>query len=826
MSFHAIRCTVASAIALALMSTPAAVGAQGAPAADPAAQTDASSPSAKTHPAVEDESASTQLEAVTVTAQNRTQELQQVPIALAVVTDEQIAKLSATDLSQISTYVPGLVVDSFDKTQPAFTLRGISTEGFSMGIDRAVGIYVNGVYQTNGGGSLLAFNDIARVEVLKGPQGTLFGRNTAAGAISIVTNQPGLDLEANARVRVGEDGMRYFDGLLNVPMSESLGLRVSVLDNRSDGWLRDAGTGRHYALDRQEGVRMAVGGSISENWDLLLSWDHEVIKEPQRLQIGVLPYLSNTRQRAPFPADPTTFLDPRDVPIYNDTPNGKQTKAYDGGTLALTRHLDWATFTSTSAFSESDITHFEDQDGTNNPILYLDSGVTQSGRTYYQEFKMAGANDRIDWVAGGSFYREEGRQSNIVNSSTSTIDTLLYNQGAVGPCGGPLSCTDAALASFGLTQHFLNHPYSEQIDNTMTSDSYAAFGDVIWHINDRLNLTGGLRFTRDNKEFGWFNQPRSAAELDANIAQLAAMGLLSSIPPQLLFVLQHNIVFPNAAGIRVSRDGGWSDISPRVVLDYQFTPDAMGFVSVSKGYKAGGNDGVQIDSEYDPEEVWNYELGFKTAFPALNMVLNASIYHYDYSDRQSLALVPSTNPGGIPQYLVQSTDQSADGLDVEWMWKPMRNLTLNLSAAYIDSQFDDAAQTASGIDLSGQPTGEPEWSFAAGATYAWELANNGSMALNLQYAHRGEVRCNADSNFQGTCGSYSGFDVGEAQKYTNAHLSWTAPGQRWGAALYVNNLTDEQYVRSIAGQGLSVLGTPVGTITPPRMWGFEVNFRL
>ena len=821
MSFFANRCTLASAIVLALSAVPAVVRAQTSPAADSPPQAAAASSQEAADGATD-----TQLEAVTVTAQNRTQELQQVPIALSVVTDEQVEKLAATDLSQISTYVPGLVVDSFDKTQPAFTLRGISTEGFSMGIDRAVGIYVNGVYQTNGGGSLLAFNDIARIEVLKGPQGTLFGRNTAAGAISIVTNQPSLDLEANARARIGEDGMRYFDGLLNVPMSETLGLRVSVLDNRSDGWLRDDGTGRHYGLDRQEGVRMAVGGSISENWDLLLSWDHEVIKEPQRLQIGALPYLSNTRQRAPFPADPASFLDPRDVPIYNDTPNGKQTKDYDGGTLALTRHLDWATFTSTTAFSESDIAHFEDQDGTNNPTLYLDSGVTQSGRTYYQEFKMAGANEAIDWVAGASFYREEGRQSNIVNSSTSTVDTLLFNQGAGGPCGGPLACTDAALRSFGLTQHFLGHAYSEQIDNTMTSDSYAAFGDVIWHINDRLNLTGGLRFTRDDKDFGWFNQPRTAEELDANIAQLAAMGLLSAVPPQLVYVLTHNIVFPDAVGIPVSRNGSWSDVSPRVVLDYQFTPDTMGFVSVSKGYKAGGNDGVQIDSEYDPEEVWNYELGFKNAFPTLNMVLNASIYHYDYSDRQSLALVPATTPGGIPQYLVQSTDQSADGLDVEWLWKPMRNLTLNLSAAYIDSQFDDSAQTASGIDLSGQPTGEPEWSFAAGATYGWELAEHGSMEFNLQYAYRGEARCNGDSVFQGTCGSYTGFEVGEEQNYTNAHLSWTSPSQRWGAALFVNNLTDEQYVRSITGQGLSVLGTPVGSITPPRMWGFEVNFRL
>ena len=809
MTLSTNRRALASALILAIAAAPTHIFAQGAGDREPVAGDD-----------------DTQLEAVTVTAQSRTQELQQVPIALTVVGDEQIQNLAASDLSEISRFVPGLNVDAFDKTQPGFSIRGISTEGFSMGIDRAVGIYVNGVYQTNGGGSLLAFHDVERIEVLKGPQGTLFGRNTAAGAISIVTNRPHLDTEADATLRIGNDGQRYVDALLNVPMTENLGLRVSGLVNRSDGWARDAGTDRHYALDRQEGVRMVVGGNLSENWEMQLSWDHEQLKEPQRLQIGVLPFLSNSSQRAPFPPDPATYRDPRDVPIYNDTPNGRQTKGYDGGTLALSSDFDWATFTSTTAFSESALDHFEDQDGSNNPFLYLDSGVTQSGRTYYQEFKFAGANESIDWVAGASFYREEGRQSNIVNSSTNTIDTLLFNQGAAGPCGGPLACTDAALAAFGLAQHFLGHPYSEQIDNQMRSDSFAVFGDVIWHVTDRLNLTGGLRYTDDSKDFRWFNRPRTADELDQQIFELTAMGLIGAIPPELLFVLRNNIVFPNAVGVPVKRDGGWDDLSPRLVADYQFSDDTMGFLSVSKGYKAGGNDGVQIDSEYAPEEVWNYELGVKNAFPSVNMVLNASVFHYAYSDRQSLALVPATTPGGIPQYLVQSTDQSADGVDVEWLWKPTRGLTLNLSVAYIDSQFDDSAQTASGIDLSGQPTGEPEWSFAAGVNYEWQLATAGSMAFNLQYAYRGEVRCNNDSLFQGTCGSYTGYDVGEETQYTNARLSWTAPGQSWGAALYINNLTDEQYVRSIGGQGVSVLGTPVGTITPPRMYGLEVSWRM
>lgn len=773
-----------------------------------------------------DEARATELDAITVTAQSRTQELQQVPIAIAVVGEEQVERLSAVDLSGVSAYVPGLVVDPFDRTQPSFSLRGIATDGFSIGIDQAVGVYVNGIYQTNGGGSLLAFNDVQRIEVLKGPQGTLFGRNTAAGAISIVTNAPTPDFEARAKARVGNDGQRYVDALANLPLGETFGVRISGLVNRSDGWAEDAATGREYALDRNEGVRAAIGGSLTDTWEMQLSWDHERLKEPQRLQIGVLPFLSNTSQRAPFPPNPASFRDPREVDIYQDVAGGRQTRGYDGGTLAFTGRYDWGSVTSTTAFSESELAHFEDQDGTNNPFLRLDSGVTQSGRTLYQEFKFAGANDSIDWVGGASFYREEGKQSNIVVSSTSTIDTLFFNQGIQAPCGGPLSCIDAQLRPFQFPFGFTGNPYREQIDNTMDSTSLAVFGDVIWHITDRFNLTLGLRHTRDDKEFSWFNQPRTAAELEQTLVNLNALGLLAQIPPQLLAALRSNLVFPAAVGRRVERDQSWDDTSPRLVLDYAFSQDTMGFVSASKGYKAGGFDGVQIDSEYAPEEVWNYELGVKNSFPALRMSLNASVYHYRYSDRQSLLLVPSNNPAGIPQYLVQSFDQSADGLDIEWLWKATSALTLNLAAAYIDSTFDEGAATARGDDISGQPTGEPRWTIAAGLNYLWQLDTNGELELNLQHAWRGETRCNDDSLFQGTCGEYPGFTVGEEVNLTNLRLAWTSPSRQWGAAFYVNNLLDEQYVSSVAGQGLSVLGTPVAAITPPRQWGVEGSWRF
>src|SRR5258708_3292918 len=193
-----------------------------------------------------DRESATELGEIVVTAQSRSQEVQDVPISMQIVTSAQIDSLAATDLSKMDGYVPGLVVGGEQPTQPNYGLRGIYVTDFGIGTDSPIGIYEDGVYAGKSGGALLMFNDIQRVEVLKGPQGTLFGRNSAGGAISVVTNEPGDAWEAQARTRLGNYGERYLDGVLNIPLRSDLAFRLSFVDNQSHGWLRDAATGQHY----------------------------------------------------------------------------------------------------------------------------------------------------------------------------------------------------------------------------------------------------------------------------------------------------------------------------------------------------------------------------------------------------------------------------------------------------------------------------------------------------------------------------------------------------------------------------------------------------
>lgn len=789
----------------------------------------------------------TELGKVTVTAQSRTQEIQDVPIAISLLSAKRLDTIAATDLSRISVFVPGVVVDGSDPTQPTYRIRGIETNDFGIGTDSAVGVYVNGVYQTRSGGSLMALNDIARVEVLKGPQGTLFGRNTAAGAISIITNEPGDKLEGHARLRYGEYGKRYGDALLNVPLNQDMALRVSVLDNQSDGYLRDAVTGRHYGKDDEWGARAVYRWNVTPDTRVLLSWDHDRVKQPSRMDVGLIP-LSSTDlyQRAPFPANPATYYNPIHAPFFNDSQGGREQRNYNAGTLSVDHDFSWGTLTSTSNWTGYSMSHVEDGDGTNHITTHLDTGVIGKGSTWYQDFKFSGSNDLLDWVAGASYYREDARQTSLATVNTDTYDTLAINSGIGAkytPDGTLFGYFDSLLKGFGLPYRLLGDPWTETVDNTLRSRSYAAYGDVIWHLSDRLNLTTGLRYTRDQKDFSWYTPPRYAPALDATIAQLDAAGLLDLAPllsggklskQQLLAILTQNQIFPSAVGQRVERSNRWKDVSPRLVLDYHFTPNVMGYVSLAKGYKAGGYNGTEPGSQFTPEKVWNAEGGVKTVFPAQHLLLNASVYYYRYNDRQTLTVVPSTNGLGVPQYEVSNTNQEARGLDFEAQWQPLENARLSFNASYIDSKYSNAKVPAGldgqglplYLDVSGQPVDEPKLSYAIAGDYTWHGVLHGNLTFDASYGFRGPLRCNAASVYQGKCSLPTNFDLNSPQKRTDIRLDWNAASGRWGVGAFVNNLFNQRYVQGLGTVSQSVLGTPYAYVTPPRMWGVEARVKF
>ena len=771
----------------------------------------------------------TNLDTIVVTAQSRQQELQDVPIALQVVDQQLLDDVAADNLGDIDAFVPGLVVDAAQPTQPSFRLRGVETSDFGIGTDPAVGVFVDGVYGGRGGGVLLPFVDVERIEVLKGPQGTLFGRNTAAGAISLVTRRPQNETEARLRLRLGNYGKQYADAMRNLPTGDNSALRFNALFNHSDGWFQDGATGKDLGGENVWATRAAWQVGLGENTTALVSWDHESLDQNGRVTTGIVP-LPAYPQRPPVPVDPDDYLDPRDIPTYSDATNAEW-RTFDGVTLIVDHALTWGHLTSTTSWRQYDALNQTEEDGTNRADLYIDSVNTESNETFYQEFKFAGSNARLDWVAGASFFKEDADQTSEVNTNTAAVDNIVRNLGVAYELGVP----DGSLFNFtsmlaqmnGIPISLVGDRWNERFTNTLSTTAYAAFGDVIWRATDKLNLTFGLRYTRDEKDFTWLNTPRNAPELEAKLDLLESLGFFDALAQMGIPITRELLTFDMAfidppamvnKGVLVRDKRSWSDFSPRFVIDYHFNDKAMVFGSLAKGYKAGGFNALQIGPAFENEDVWNAEVGIKQSFGRFSY--NASLFHYRYDNRQSIRLIDPdpNNPVDIPRFVFDTGDLEATGIDFDMRWKVTDAFTLDAQAEWIDSKYKDYV-TPEGVDLDGEPTGEPRFTASVGAAYRMSLGDSGDLRLSARHAYRGRTRCNAGSDQQGDCGVNALLDIGEPRERTDVRVGWTSPQGTWSWAVYGNNIFDNQYVKGLNTYGRGPLGVVGATISEPRTYG-------
>lgn len=782
------------------------------------------------------------LDTVKVTAQSREQELKDVPISVTVLDASMIDNLEATNLGDLDGFVPGLEVSSGSVTQPRYAIRGISTSDFGVGTDSAVGVYINGIYAARSGGAMLAFNDVERIEVLKGPQGTLFGRNTSAGAISIVTNHPTQENEGELDLRLGNNGLTYVYGLYNLPVTDSSAVRISYVSNQSDGWIKDAATGKYLNPEDNWATKVAWRTTFGNGTVLDFTWDHEVVDQLARPAIGVVPMFgpADGPYTPPFPAkDYTdTYLNPKTVPVYNDVVNNNEQRTFDGFTLQLYHSFEWASATYSASYRSFDTSNREDEDGTNHTATYLDTENVETNSSFYQELKFNGYAGSVDWVAGISYSTEDATQTSYVNAFTNSINTLYNNT-----IGFPLFDTmqaalGGAFVGFGLPAvpgvNVFGLPWSEPMYNQGDFSSGAVFGDAIWHVNDKLNLTFGIRYTKDKKEFSWLTQNRQAPQLDATLGFLTSIGwlqgyyqILDTIDPALSSLYTSNVIFrqyQDLNGITVKQKNSWSDISPRFVVDYKISDEIMLWGSYTNGYKAGGYNSVEINSVFENEDVDSYEIGTKAVWPELRLSMNTSVFYYIYNDKQSIRLDTSI-PSAVPQYLIDSSDEEALGWDLQLQWQATEGLALNFNSQYIDQSYKFYI-TPEGDNLSGQPTGLPTWSIATGGSYTWLFKDASQLQFGAMYSYRGGSRCNDSSQSQGTCQVSPNFVTGEDQNRVDARLQWSSPTDSWNVSAYVQNAFDEQYIGGVGGLTADLFGTAHTTLSDPRTYGLEVGYQF
>jgi iron complex outermembrane receptor protein len=764
------------------------------------------------------------IEEVVVTAQLRAQKIQRVPISINAFSAAFLKQTGAQTMADLQKYTPGLSVDDTSSTQPTYSIRGLGRDDFGVGTDPTVGLYIDGFYAARSGESLIFFDDIARVEILKGPQGTLFGRNTAAGAISITTNKPSDKYEGMIDEKVGNYGKTETNIMLNVPVTDTFSIRADGIINRRAGYLTNDYNGNKINDEHNEDARVAARWTPSADTDVLLAWDHDNTNTSPPTALGFSAYAQNNGN--PY------------GPIHDHVINGQESRRFDDLLLTIRHDFDGFTLTSLSGYKFFSTQNRESETGSDIPARYFDTENVENNHNEYQEIRANGVWDNLTWVGGVSYYNERAKQQSVADALTDSIDTLLEGQGY-----------PAVFQDFGL----LGHQWREQMNNIGQYSAASAFGDATYAVTPVLNITAGLRFTDDQKKFSWQSPP------------VDVIGV-SPADETLIRTLIGNLIFPYPGaganqlpqGTLVTRANHWTNFSPRVVVDYHWLPDVMTYASITWGYKAGGFESTAIDSEFKPETMQNYEIGLKSDWLQHRLRFNLAAYDYVYRDFQAIALAPVQN-SFIPEYQTQTGNLQGRGADLEVIAVPVENLTLSNTTGYINSiwlkrdydglgvapgtvlpgQVSSSNAAAPIYSLAGQPTGEPSLRTVFTAEYLYDLSRFGNIRLHADESITSAERKNSGSTNTEDALQYVAAQEGnppyifaklpgyfKSRELTDARVTWSDITGHYQVALWGTNLFNHRYVTDINTITASTLGTPYVRPQAPRFYGAELTYKF
>jgi iron complex outermembrane receptor protein len=766
---HALKAALLSSIAAAaLAATPAA--AQAPAAASTASAADAARLAA-------DEGAS--VNELVVTARRQEERAIDVPIALSALSGESLEKTGAYTLADIQNRVPSMVAFNSNPRNSSVGIRGIGVSSASDGLDTSVGFYVDGVYLGRPGMALTDLIDLQSVEVLRGPQGTLFGRNTSAGVLNITTKKPsftpGADLEVSGgsynynQVRVSATGP-LIDGVLAG--------RLTAFETHRDGVLDNIKTGIKANSIGRQGVRAQLLYTPTSKLTVRVIGDYS--SEDDTCCVSVLKTVlpasisaSTARTLSAFKAlgyVPGASLDS----TQNNAPQNMLTDQ-KGVSVEVNYDLGWADATSITAWKYWHFHPLQDSDGTPLDIIQVNVAQTRDSQ-WSQEFRLASKPGRLDWQAGVYLFDQRLKDHFILNqfgydaSAFYTTFTRLSNPAA-----------PAVVIA----------PGSQYIGDTSTkTESAAAFGQANLHVTDKLTATGGLRYTYDKRQ---------------GISDTSTIGTpyaATSIP------FHYNV---NVEG------GNWSYLAS---LSYKLTDHSLAYVSYSTGYKAAGlnlNSAVTAGSPLvlQPEKVGNWEVGLKQSLLDNRATLNLSGFWTDLTGLQA-NIVPSN---GARSFLANVGDVRAKGVEAEATWEIVRGLDASLNGSYNDVRYTSYPNAPCGVgvtgtcNLTGQPVYQaPKWVWNASLRYAWDLRGDIHPYAQAQYSYRSGVFGTVDDSPYGWIPDYS---------LVNARLGAKFGDGRYDASIWVNNLTDKTYFQNLSTA--SIVGAAAfgfaGQLGAPRTWG-------
>jgi iron complex outermembrane receptor protein len=736
------------------------------------------------------------LEEVIVTANRREENLQEVAMSVSAFTDEFLKNSGTTSLQQLDQYTPNFKISPVTDTRStSIRIRGIGSIGSNAGIDPSVGVFIDGVYQGRAGMSIADLMDIQRVEVLRGPQGTLYGKNTAAGALNIISKSPTDLFEAEIEAVVGNYEARELRGMINIPLGDGgHATRLSGYYAENGGFDENTFSGEDINTTDRYGIRSRTLFDMGKVGELTLSLDYSK-NEGDCCAPDIIDYEgSGSPQGVPFSklaaatGDPVPEADGYDRELYFDTPFSNDVEI--GGVAA-----DWSAelsneivLTWINAWRHYESFSVLDGDFSHYPGVHYQTDVDLDQVS--SEFRIASPiGDAFDWQLGLYYYDyqmdTEGENGFLPLVGQNFLDPPF--PGGFWPEGG---------INFDTNRH--------------ETTSYAVFGQANWAFSEKWKLTVGARYTSEEKSRSGTQESRPAPIFPIDAPPIAG------------------------ADTSANETRQESDVSPMISISYFLRDGLMLYASASQGFKSGGFNQLRtaagVSGEFGEETSRNYEAGWKGTWLNRRLQMNGTVFFVDYDDFQSQTFdgqaITVRNAGGM----------ESKGVEFDLVYVPNALATMGMAIGYNDAtytDFDTAECTAamnfaetggSALvpitcvqDLEGEPIDNaPEWTVSNFVQLQDSFGSSDmSWVARLEYNYIDDL--------------YMAQDLDEALhrdalNMVNARLSVSGKDDQWQVTLWGRNLLDEEY-HAIAFD-VPVMGGFAGINAPPLTYGVTLNYRM
>ncbi|MDT0508472.1 TonB-dependent receptor [Novosphingobium sp. MMS21-SN21R] len=703
---------------------------------------------------------------IVVTAQRRSEKVQDIPVAISAFGAEQIERSGVVSIENIAPRVPSFYFGSFGATRPQLYIRGIGTRSFDPGSESSVGVFSDDVYMGRSSGSFGTMKDIERVEVLRGPQGTLYGRNTIGGAINVISKAPTPEFTGNFEAGVSNfDGYEVFGAVSGPIAGDKIMFRAAGWTVQRDGYVRNVATGKAFQGIDNKGGRLRV--TLAPVDQLKIDLTAEFTEDGDASGFGGF-------NQGTFGAPGVVFFKGgRRVPTVNTGDLREGTLSFDPFLDRNARSLigrieyEGEAFTLTSISANRRLRTKDGRDLEGSSLSVLDQLSREKSQQFTQEVRLTSAPDgslslggKIDWILGGFYYRDTS-----VRADTFVLGTDSAVRAAAGT-----SATDVASSDYKI-------------------ESYAVFGQAVIHLTDALDVTLGGRYSHDSK-------------------RAVQTGTTTDGAPII------------AAPFTTTNSATYKSFDPRIVVSYKLSGDANVYASYSTGFKSGGFQYVpfskaQADVLFAPEDIKAYEVGFKSEWLDRAFLFNVAGFKYDYKNLQVSRIILA---GNAPVSLITNAASSTiKGVDLEIGLRPTRNFRINIAYGYLDAKYDNYAFNAT-TDFSGtRMVRAPKHSMNMGAEWEAELGGDTRLILRADYALTGTF---FHEPGEGNIRFGTGIPLTREASYGLLDLRATLSNGPWQLTAYASNAGDVSYRRTVNALGSTV----VGFAGAPRIYGAKIGY--